>query len=316
MRILFVTDLHGADLIFKKSLKAVETYKVSTLILAGDLTGKDIRPIIKRKDNAFLVNYRDMREVISASEVRNVEKELSAYGHYFFHCSEAEFELLKKDSNKILEKLDKKAIERVDCWANTIKQRIDLTKTTVFLTPGNDDVSGIDDVIKQHEKDGIYGNLEKPYQFPHNIMITVAQSNLTPWQTPREETEEGLEKIIREKIELLKKSPKKPIFNFHCPPSNTKLDLAPSLDKDHKPVISPGADNHTHVGSEAVRKIIGETQPVLALHGHIHESPGVDRIGKTICLNPGSEYWNGVLHGYIVDIDDEGNVSKYFRIEG
>ncbi|GAI38384.1 unnamed protein product, partial [marine sediment metagenome] len=59
------------------------------------------------------------------------------------------------------------------------------------------------------------------------------------------------------------------------PPYNTKLDIV---------------FNHTgmkHVGSVAVRRFIEKYQPLATLHGHVHESAGVGKIGKTICVNPG-----------------------------
>jgi Icc-related predicted phosphoesterase len=64
---------------------------------------------------------------------------------------------------------------------------------------------------------------------------------------------------------------------FHGPPHGTALDLI---------------HGDIHVGSRVVRKFLEEQKPLLSLHGHIHESPAVsgkfaDRIGPTICVNPG-----------------------------
>jgi Icc-related predicted phosphoesterase len=58
------------------------------------------------------------------------------------------------------------------------------------------------------------------------------------------------------------------------------------------------------VGSHAVRQIIEEYQPLLALHGHIHESRGTARIGRTLCINSGSEYNTGRIHGVLVTLGD------------
>jgi Icc-related predicted phosphoesterase len=315
MRILFVADLHGAGIIFKKSLKAVKTYGVSVLILAGDLTSKDIRPIISKKDGTFSVNYRDKNEVVTASEIKQIEEELSSTGHYFFHCKESEFESLKENRDEIFRIMDQKILERLETWSETIIKQIDLTQTTVFITPGNDDILEIDDLLKRFKHKGIHSNLFHPYIFPANEMITLDYCNQTPWDTPREATEKELAKMIKKKVKQLKE-PGKAIFNFHCPPKDTRIDLAPELDKNLKPVIVPGVDAKIHVGSSSVRQFIEEYQPVLGLHGHVHESPGVEHIGNTVCLNPGSEYWNGILHGYIIEIDEAGNVAKYFHIEG
>src|ERR1700760_1547096 len=69
------------------------------------------------------------------------------------------------------------------------------------------------------------------------------------------------------------------------------------------------------VGSTAVRKIIEHYQPLLAVHGHIHESGGERRIGDTLCINPGSEANHGILRGYLIDIGKKG-VELAQRVEG
>ncbi len=315
MRLLFVSDPHGADLILKKSITAIKRHEVDVFILAGDLTSKDVRPIIQLNNSEYKVNYQGKNEIVSKSQIEEVENKLSSYGHYYFHCNSDEFQELNQNQDKIFKILDQKLLEKIDFWARLLIREIDTTKVKLFITPGNDDNFDVDRVLNQYEKDGIYTNLNQPYKFEANEMITVDFSNPTPWKTDRELPEKKLEKLINKRIELLK-NPNKAIFNFHCPPHKTKIDLAPELDKNLKPVIIPGADNKVHVGSTAVRNTIEKFQPVLSLHGHIHESPGNDYIGNTFCLNPGSEYEKGFLYGYIIDFDRDGNVSKYFRIEG
>ena len=56
------------------------------------------------------------------------------------------------------------------------------------------------------------------------------------------------------------------------------------------------------VGSTACRAAIERYQPLLGLHGHLHESRGVHKLGRTICLNPGSEYNEGILRGALVEL--------------
>jgi len=74
-------------------------------------------------------------------------------------------------------------------------------------------------------------------------------------------------------------------------------DQAVALDKEFRPVMRGGSPVITGVGSSAVRQALSRFQPMLSLHGHIHESRGEARIGKTLALNPGSEYSEGVLRG-------------------
>ena len=65
------------------------------------------------------------------------------------------------------------------------------------------------------------------------------------------------------------------------PPLNTKID-----------VIRSGF-RKSHIGSKAVLDLINEFQPFVSLHGHVHESAGIEKIGNTIAINLGSLYQLG-----------------------
>jgi len=133
-------------------------------------------------------------------------------------------------------------------------------------------------------------------------MLSVGWSNHTPWDTPRECSEEELEARIdalAAQIEDMETA----IFNIHVPPYGTGLDDAPELDENLKPV--QGGKVMKPVGSTAVRDAILEHQPLLALHGHIHESRGIQKLGRTTCINPGSVYGEGTLQGVIVELAPE-----------
>jgi Icc-related predicted phosphoesterase len=105
------------------------------------------------------------------------------------------------------------------------------------------------------------------------------------------------------------------IFNLHAPPYDSTLDIAPLLDEDLRPVVSCGDLLKVPVGSKAVRESIEKWQPLLGLHGHIHESASQTKLGRTLCVNPGSEYHEGILRGYLIDIDNK-EVKRYLRVEG
>ena len=72
----------------------------------------------------------------------------------------------------------------------------------------------------------------------------------------------------------------------------------------------------TGVGSSAVRDAIATYQPMMSLHGHIHESRGEARIGKTVALNPGSEYSEGVLRGVIITLSQKKGLRGYQLVSG
>jgi Icc-related predicted phosphoesterase len=69
------------------------------------------------------------------------------------------------------------------------------------------------------------------------------------------------------------------------------------------------------VGSTAVRDAIERYQPALSLHGHIHEARGVHWLGRTLALNPGSEYAEGTMKGAIVNLEPT-RVKGYLLISG
>src|SRR2546428_1737291 len=87
--------------------------------------------------------------------------------------------------------------------------------------------------------------------------------------------------------------PSHAIFNLHCPPFRSGLDEAPAIDADLK--LMHGGRALRPVGSTAVRPAIDKHQPLLSLHGHIHESKGAGKLGKTLSVNPGRSYEGGNL---------------------
>jgi hypothetical protein len=89
-----------------------------------------------------------------------------------------------------------------------------------------------------------------------------------------------------------------------------------ALDEDFRPIVKGGSPVIAGVGSSAVRDAIAAYQPMLTLHGHIHESRGEARIGRSLALNPGSEYSEGVLRGVIVTFSARKGVRGYQLVAG
>lgn len=313
MKILFLSDIHGSSLIFEKAINAVSKYAIDILIISGDLSGKDIRPIIE--DNGVYKTEID-GEVVSISnrEIQSIKKQLEDLGHYYFLTSQEEFNKLKSTQEIIMKVFDEKILERLEEWLLKVLDQINLNKTKVIISPGNDDTKQIDALLIKYKNKGIYTGLENPVLFKNMEIITLDYTNITPWNTERELSEKKLKKLISKKIGKIKNI-ENAIFNFHCPPFNTKLDLAPQLDKDLKYDVKPGGINFIHTGSTAVFKSIIEHQPLLSLHGHIHESKGFEYIGRTLSLNPGSEHEKGILNAYIIDIDEKYAIRDFYLIE-
>jgi Icc-related predicted phosphoesterase len=154
--------------------------------------------------------------------------------------------------------------------------------------------------------------VELPGGFP---MISVGYSNRTPWDSPRELDEDDLRTVIDQEVAKLD-DPHRAIFNLHVPPKNTPIDQAMELDAEFRPVVKGGSPVIAGVGSSAVRDAITTYQPMMSLHGHIHESRGEARIGKTVALNPGSEYSEGVLRGVIITLSQKKGLRGYQLVSG
>jgi Icc-related predicted phosphoesterase len=133
----------------------------------------------------------------------------------------------------------------------------------------------------------------------HHEMISTGWSNPTPWNTPREEFDEDLGKRIEALVDKINNVPNA-VFNLHAPPYGSGLDEAPELDKDLRP--KHAGRSLISVGSKSVLDIIDRYQPLLGLFGHIHEAKGTRILGRTLCINPGSMYEQGILTGGVVEL--------------
>jgi Icc-related predicted phosphoesterase len=133
-------------------------------------------------------------------------------------------------------------------------------------------------------------------------MASLGWSNLTPWDTPRETDEDKLAEKLTDAVSGVENC-ERAIFNLHVPPKDSSLDTCAVLDTTKwppEPVFVGGEPQTFGAGSTAVDAVIRDRQPLLGLHGHIHESAGVKKIGRTTCVNPGSDYTDGTLRGAVI----------------
>ena len=180
-------------------------------------------------------------------------------------------------------------------------ERLNGTGVRCFVTPGNDDFWEIDRPIQESSTvefvEGRCVRLDDDHE-----MLTTGVSNITPWASPRELSEADLG-IYLERMFKEVDDPTNLIVVVHPPPLGTALDRAPAIDEEFRVQAGSGGLRMTHVGSSAVRTFIEEHRPLLGLHGHVHESKASEKIGRTLCLNPGSEYTDGVLCGALVTLN-------------
>jgi Icc-related predicted phosphoesterase len=254
------------------------------------------------------------RTARNEQQLAELERDIADVGYYSFVTTEDEATRLASDESGRDELLARLMNERVAQWLDLATERLNDSAVPLFLIPGNDDEFVIDEILNAPGHTPVNAD-GKVLDMPGDLQLLASGwSNHTPWQTPREESEDELYARLDALAQQVR-DPRRAVFMIHVPPHGSGLDTAPILDENLRPTISAGDVLRGPVGSSAVRRLIENYQPVLAIHGHIHESGGERRIGETLCINPGSEANAGILRGYLVDVGRKG-IELAQRVEG
>jgi len=313
-RIIYSGDVHGSEEVWLKFLASHREFKADVIMMNGDLTGKKIVPICKMEDGTWKTPFVFGRDwtLRTDDEISEFERRVRFGGMYPYRAAYKEVMELAKDRKRweaLFDDLMKGGVER---WMKLVEEKVD-PKVRVIVNPGNDDTFSVDEAIKQCERI-IYPLDKVVYLDDHHPMVSCEWTNSTPWNSPREEPDGKLEKRL-ERVFSMVNEYENLVCNLHCPPNDSMIDMAPKLDDKRKPIMVGGNPIMIPVGSTAVRKIIEKYQPMLGLHAHIHESAGEIMIGRTLCLNPGSEYDTGVFRAYILDLSPSG-IENHWRVYG
>jgi Icc-related predicted phosphoesterase len=306
MRLYFATDIHGSETCFRKFLRCHEFYDADVLALGGDMTGKALVPVVETAEGQYWTALQETRHEFSGTEeLERYERMIRERGFYPLRTTEEELNDFRREPQRLDELFEEAMISTVERWVALADERLAGTNVRVFVCPGNDDEATIDDVLGRSTRlevaEGRVIDVDG-YQ-----LLSSGWSNVTPWRTYREVEEPQLAERLKAMVSAATAPPERLIFNFHCPPAQTALDEAPKLTED---LMATGHEM-SHVGSTAVRQVIEEAQPLLSLHGHIHESRGAVRLGRTLSINPGSSYEQGMLQGVVVDLDGRGKIKRY-----
>jgi hypothetical protein len=305
IRLFFVTDLHGSELCFRKFISAISIYNADAAIALGDLAGKMVVPVFDNGNGTYDVNF--LAQEIHLNNKTELDQQLAKInniGFYPYMTDKKEADHLRSNQNEVMTIFHRLINERMQHWIELADEKLKDSKAKIFMAPGNDDPMEMDAILESSKvmKSAAMKNLDiLGYE-----MITIAHTSPTPWDTPREWSEEEMAKNI-DKLAGTIKNMERAIFNFHDPPYGTMLDYAPKL-RD----MRQSAGETEHVGSKAVSEAIKKYQPFLGLHGHIHESRAAQKIGRTFCVNPGSEYGEGVLRGVLLTLADTKMKSYVF----
>jgi len=316
LRCYMCSDLHAANRTYRKLLNAIKmnAYEAHVVLIAGDLTGKAIVPIIKQANGRYAASFLDQEySVETAEELQKLEGSISDIGYYPHVTDQDEVNAMREDKDMMNALFRRKMIERVGEWVALAEERIGKSGVQFYMMPGNDDDFGVDEMIARS------GYVVNPAGKTialneYHEMISFDYANHTPWHTPREWDEEEYYEHVKTRAGSLR-DVKNAVFMIHVPPYDSGLDTAPELDKTMRPRVTMGDVLRVPVGSTGVRKAIQELQPLVSVHGHVHEAGGQAKIGRTTCFNAGSEANQGILRGFVFDLGKD-KLERAFRVQG
>lgn len=310
--IFFATDVHGSEICWKKFISAAKFYQADVIILGGDMTGKAIVPIVHQGGDRFKAVLLEQESMLHGeAAVAEMEKQIKSRGYYPYRTTPDEIEALNEDPALVDDIFAREVLKTAEQWLAYADEKLEGTGVRCYVAPGNDDMFELDELIctSRHVEmaEGRVVELDE-----HHEMVSSGWTNFTPWKTYREEEEDKLRARCETMIRQLK-NVSQAVFNFHSPPYGSTLDDVPELTEDLTPML--GGRALVPVGSHAVRDLIMEYKPLLGLHGHIHEGKGAVRLGKTLCINPGSMYEQGRLLGAVINLS-RNKIKTYILTTG
>jgi Icc-related predicted phosphoesterase len=309
IRLFYAGDLHGSRVCWKKFVNAAAHYPADALVMGGDLTGKALVPIVRAGDGSYRARViGEEREARTAEELDHLQEAISTNGMYPLILDEEEAERLARDADRRAAAFEQALLDELRLWVQLADERLAGTGARAYVIPGNDDPWAIDEVLAGGTS--VVACDQRIEVLGSHEMVSLGYSNRTPWKTPRELDEEEIYARLRRLVDQLER-PEQAIFNIHVPPWESSLDTAFEVDEELRYVTKGGRPHEVPTGSRAVRQIIEEAQPLLSLHGHIHESKGVTKIGRTVAINPGSDYGSGHLDGCLIHLGSERVVGQY-----
>jgi uncharacterized protein len=300
-KLFFATDVHGSEICWQKFINAGKFYLADIIILGGDMTGKAVVPLVDEGNHTYRVTFLEHESYLQDDyQVQSMIRNIKSRGYYPYLTNKDEMAELNAFPEGVHHIFTRLVLETAERWLSYADTKLAGTNIRCFVSPGNDDMMELDELILTSKfvqlVEGKCVDLDG-----RHAMVSSGWSNPTPWHTYREETEDKLLDRYEAMLKDLEK-PENAVFNLHAPPYNSGLDLAPELTDDLRSKYA--GNSLVPVGSRAARSVVEKYQPLLGLFGHIHESKGTARIGRTLCINPGSMYEQGCLLGALVNLDD------------
>lgn len=313
-RIFLAVDIHGSELTFRKFLGTTKLYGVDALMMGGDLTAKTITPIVQQKDGTFATRLAgQLRDHLTEAELRPIERAIADSGPYPVRLTQEEYDAFRADPKKVEDLFTKLMIDEIHRWTDMAEKHLAPLGIPLYWIGGNDDkAEALEHAVSTPHVRYVDEQVVR-FDDDHEL-VGFGWTNPSPWKTPRELEEDQIAKRLESLMNKVQ-DPAHAIYLMHAPPYETGLDIAPKLDATTdppRPVTQGGQEILIPVGSTSIKDAILETQPVVGLHGHIHETKNAAKVKGTLCVDPGSEYSTGVLRGVIVNLERDRVLSYQF----
>src|SRR3989337_1344797 len=200
-RILFATDMHGSEGVWRKFLNASAMLKVHATICGGDLTGKMIVPVVEQSDKKYVYYYMGKSRTVEKGELDSAFKNIRGIGYYPYQTDMNTYEEMTKDTKKVDEVFHEVMLSTLKSWLDLIPQKVP-PETKVIVCPGNDDRPDVDNLVNKHESvlngEGNIIQIDETHEMASCGWVTPS-----PWKTAREEPEDKLEeRLERYKIKI------------------------------------------------------------------------------------------------------------------
>jgi len=301
LTLFYASDIHGSERVFRKFLRAAPHYRADAVVFGGDITGKALVPIVEVGPGRFRGELLGIaHDVDAGAGLDGLESKIRTNGFYPYRTTADEVARMSADPAYLRSVFSRVMAQTAERWVTLADEQLRAAGVPALMMPGNDDEPEVKRLLAQGEwivdAEGRIVELEG-YQ-----VASYGYATTTPWHSPREVTEKAMAEALDALLAGI--DPSRPvIFNFHDPPNDSGLDLAHKLTVALRVQSGAGMPLLSSVGSRSVRAVIERVQPVLSLHGHIHESRASTRIGRTLAVNPGSVYGEGTLQGVLITLE-------------
>ena len=306
-RLFYATDLQGSEHCWNKFLMAGEIHRADTLILGGTLLAQGVHCLVKSRGSTWSSRLgRRVLEARTRHELEQLENHVRNRGLYPYRTTEQERLQLEKSPQLFKTVYQRLAVQTLTRWISQARELCRQAGRRVYLTPHS-----IAPVLPGTLEGDCNGDIvwaqQGVFQLdPDHQLLSHACTHHTPFDCAEAAEDDtlisSLDTLVRQLDDVYNA-----VFSFHAPPHDSGLDHAPE----------PGrAASLFPIGSRAVRWVIETHQPLLSLHGMV-PVPGrrFARIGRTLCVNPGSFCSDSVLSGMLFVLDRTG-IRSFQPVQG